>query len=131
MRKNQLEKGSAAVFFCLLLPVILAIAGMCIDGSYLLYKKAELGSATKFAAISATAFYHTENGRIIIDSDPAEGAAETTLKKNCTDAWINQFTIQENECTVDSALVVTFFFVRIFGIHDTRINESYSACRRL
>jgi Flp pilus assembly protein TadG len=124
-------KGSMAIILCLLFPIIISILGLSIDGGFLLYNKAKLSSSTKFASISATAFYTVENGVAKINSLQGGSAAYRVLQYNFQDARIKSFIAINNECTVESEADVTFFFIRIIGIKEKTISESYTAHRDL
>lgn len=126
------EKGSIAVILCLLLPVFISIAGLCIDGELLLYNKAKIGSATKLAAISATAFYTVnEDGSIAINESEGYAAASQVLQDNFAGAQIDSFDVNQNKCTVEAEADVNYIFLRILGINKTTVSESYTAQRNL
>lgn len=130
------NKGFIAVLICMMLPVIIALLGICIDGGILLYYDARLMSAAKFAAISATAFYDVTDGKAVLqgvnDSGPAFDAAKNALKMNFIDAQLYKFEInntKKSECTVKAKVNVDFFFAKIFHVDGTTIEEEYTAER--
>lgn len=130
------NNGYITVFVCMLMPLFLALLGICIDGSIILYNDAKLMTATKFAAISATAFYDVKDGSVVLkgmnDSGAARDAATNALEKNFSGAWVYEFSInnsKKNECTVKAKVKVDFFFARIFHFDSTTIEEIYTAER--
>lgn len=128
------NKGFVSVFFCISLPLIIAIMGFCIDGSLLLYYDARLMTATKFASISATSYYDIIDDKLVINATDAEDAAILALDENFEDAKLVNFTVDsdsQNECTVKAEVEVPFFFMKIFGVKAKVISESYTSSRNI
>ncbi|NLD50602.1 MAG: hypothetical protein GX660_25960 [Clostridiaceae bacterium] len=139
MRFLRNENGHTAAFMCISMPLIIAVLGVCIDGSLLLYYKARLMTATKLAAVSATSFYEIENDQLIIDLLSAEDAALRTLGQNFESAVMTRFeidSVEKNTCTVDAQVEVPFYFLRMLeafgsGITHKTLMESYTASRSI
>lgn len=128
------RNGYAAVFICLLMPLLLALAGICIDGAMLMYYEARLASATKFAAISATAFFEIADEEVQLIEGQARTAAETALEENFSSAEMVSFEINDalkSSCTVRAKVDVEFFFARLLHFDRTTIEEVYTAERIL
>lgn len=139
MRLLRNQNGHTAAFFCIAMPLIIAVLGICIDGSLLLYYKARLMTATKLAAVSATSFYEIEDDQPVIDPLSSEDAALRTLEQNFESAVMTRFEIDntaKNTCTVDAQVEVPFYFLRMLeafgsGITHKTLMESYTASRSI
>lgn len=123
--------GNILVLVSVLLPVLLACIGMCLDGSLLIYYQSRLMTATKIAAVSASSDYEIDdkgNTKIRASSD----FVKDVLKENFKEAKLRNFTINEsakNKCTVEAEVEVNFTFMKIFNINSKTISESYTAER--
>ena len=127
------NKGYVAIIFCFIMPVIIAILGICIDGSMIFYYQARLMTATKYAAISATTSNTKEDGNLIIIKD--ESFVERALEKNFDLAQIEGFIIdstQKNKCTLNTKAEIKLFFIPLImeNYKTITIHESYTAQRK-
>lgn len=134
MKLFRSNKGYTMVFVALMMPVIVAIMGFSIDGGLLLYYKAKLTTATKFAAISATSDYTVVGGQLQINE--ADNFARSALEANLNDISLVDFDFKvtpskKNECTLKASIEVPFVFMKILKINSTIITESYTAERNL
>ncbi len=126
------NNGFTAVFVALAMPVIIAILGICLDGSILLYYDSKLTNAVKFAAISATSVNIQNEGALEITAD--NSFVQRVLINNLDGAILYEFTVDQqkkNQCTVKATYEVPFVFMKIFGFESKTILESYSAERNL
>ncbi len=139
MKLLRNRNGHSAIFLCIAMPLIIAVLGICIDGSLLLYYKARLMTATKLAAVSATSFYDIEDEQLAIDYASAEDVALRTLYQNFEDAVMTAFEVdnaQKNSCRVDAQVEVPCYFMSImeafgFEVAQKTLVESYTARRSI
>ena len=124
------NKGNIIILLCMGLPLLIAIAGMCIDGGLLMYYEAKLMAATKLAAISASSHYTANEGKVIINGK--ESDADEVLSKNFNGAKIQDsgFILDGNKVTVNTEVKIDFAFMKIFNINNTIIHESYTVTRQ-
>lgn len=125
------KAGNILVLVCVTLPIFIAMLGMCLDGSLVLYYQTKLMAATKFAAISASANNKVVSDKTIITGTQQEAA--TALETNFSEAKLRSFTINsssKNKCTVVAETNVNFVFMRVFGIKNKTLSESYTVTRK-
>ncbi len=129
------QKGITAILIAVAMPFIISVVGLCVDGGYLLYSKAKLMGATKFAAISATSYYTLEDDAIVLDYNKCSSAADNMLAINYKGSKRIGFDIDSSDepkkivCTVEAQADVPVFFMKIFGVKSTPIKEGYTAER--
>lgn len=130
------KKGYALIFICILMPIIIAIMGLCVDVGVILYYEARLMSATKFAALSASSNYVVVNKKIMIVEDQ-QAFVNNVLTTNFSDAQLVSFKVsgpkkEKYKCTVTTKTEVPLFFVGAIGLQKSKeIKEQYVAERRL
>lgn len=126
------NRGYTTVLVCALIPLIIIVLGLCIDGTFIYYSQAKLMTATKYAAISATTLYREENDEIIIIED--RDFIRACLKKNYDVAELDNFYIDEidkNKCTLTTKAEIPLYFLPLL-LKDKRsilLHESYTAQR--
>lgn len=126
MRK---EDGSVVVIAALLLPILIGIIGLTIDGGVLLFRQAALKEATEAAARSALMMsydkelYEAES-RIVVDEATALVSADQILKKNsATSAIENLEIVNDKTIVLETSDLVEFSFMKIFGFEDQVIKD--------
>lgn len=119
----QDEKGMAAAFIAILMLVLIALAGLILDGGILMSKKLELSSASDASALAVSKAYDKglwENEeKVEIDPILAEEYVITTLQKNMSSAKlveINIDPIEKNKATIKTKAEVETVFMKAFGI---------------
>lgn len=125
------KSGNILILVCITLPIFIAMLGMCLDGSLVLYYQTRLMAATKFAAISASANYKVVGDKTIINA--TQGQVVDALKTNFNEANLRSFTINsssKNKCTVVAETNVEFVFMKIFGLKNKTLSESYTVTRK-
>lgn len=128
------EDGSVVVFIAILLPILIGIIGLTIDGGMLLYRQAALKDATEAAAKSALLMSYdielwANERRILVDEERAAISAEKVLKNNSSTSRIDSIDVKNDVSIVlETSDEVHFTFVKIFGIDSKTINDvqSYS-----
>lgn len=116
------ESGFAAVLFAFLMPVLLALACVVLDGCLLMYNKAKLEAATEAAALSTIAAYDPveweENECVVLDEDTAAAYAEAVLQSNCPGASLSFCIVDEeqpDQAVVGTTLEVETVFGKIYN----------------
>ena len=125
------NKGNALILVSIILPILIMVIGVCLDGSLVLYSQSKLMAATKFAALSASSHNKVIEDKTIINA--TEDEAKSALLANYDKAKLKKFTIDEsskNKCTVVAEVKVNFVFMKMFGINSKTINESYTVTRK-
>jgi Flp pilus assembly protein TadG len=122
------EKGMTAAFVAVLMLVLVALAGLVLDGGILMLKKLELSSASDASALAVSKAYDQslwENeGKVVIDPILAEQHVITTLQKNMPTANIVEIVIdpvEQNKATIKTKAVVETVFMKAFGIEKRTI----------
>lgn len=132
MRYNlKNNKGNILVLVCIALPALIGVIGLCLDGSLMIYYQSKLMAATKFAAVSAASNYEIVDDKIIITATESE--VTTVLSENFSQAKLTSFnvsSISKNKCTVIAETQVNFVFMKMFGINNKTLSESYSVTRK-
>lgn len=129
MKRNN-KKGYVTVFLALAMPLIISVLGFCIDGGMMLYFDARLSTAVKFACISASSDNENIDGNLVIKAE--NSFVEEVLHENLKDAILVDFMINpssKNECTVKGSYKIEFVFMKLFGITEKSLTESYTARR--
>lgn len=109
------NKGFVMAFICVALPIFLAMAGLMIDCGSIMFYKARLMTAVKFAAISATSNYEVVDEQIVLRDNVS--FVEEALHKNFQEANLTNFAIDPDEnnlCTVEANAEVPLFFIPAF-----------------
>lgn len=125
------NKGNILVLVCAVLPVLIGVVGVCLDGSLVIYYETKLMAATKFAAVSASSNYDIIKEKTVINA--TEDQVKTALNENFNEAKLRSFSINsasKNKCTVIAETNVNFVFMKIFGINSKTLSESYTVIRK-
>ncbi len=121
MKLFKEEKGSVIVIFALLLPVLIGIIGLTLDGGMLLYQRALLTEATEASAKSALLLSYDKDlwiseGKIVVDESEALIQGSRILKVNFDNAYISNIEIVNDvSIVIESKVEVEFSFMKIFG----------------
>lgn len=134
--KNLLkdEDGSVLVLCVFLIPILIGIIGIVIDGGYLFYQQAQLEAATEAAGKSTILMSYDKDiwaldNKVVLPEGEAKDNALIMLNKNCKKAKIDTFEIiSNNKVDIVTTLEVEFFFMKIFGFEKKVIkcHQSYS-----
>lgn len=126
------EAGFTVTFFALMMPVFLAILGLCADGSFIIYNKIALDKASDAAGLATIDSYDRESwlleGKTVLREDKAWEYATMILQSNMSNARLIHLEIPEdrkNECRIETEAEVPTFFLKIFLIHSYKI-RAYS-----
>lgn len=125
------NKGNILILVSIILPVLIMVIGVCLDGGLVMYSQSKLMAATKFAALSASSHNKVIEDKTIINA--TESQVKSALIENYDKAKLKKFTIDEsskNKCTVVADVEVNFMFMKMFGINSKTISESYTVTRK-
>ncbi len=124
------ERGMAAVLAAFIMLVIVALAGLVIDGGLLLYNEMRLEQATVAAARATRNAYDVvlweTQGIVELDPYLASKIAKEYLAYNLPEATVESCEVRppkKNEAIVKTKVEVETIFVKIFGI-DKKIVRS-------
>ena len=115
------NRGAAVILLAICLPMMIAFAGLLLDGGFLILNKLKLQTAVESASLAALDSYCRdawENDRKIkLIPEEAEALAGTYLEKNLPPGATFTFTVDmpsPNEVTVSAEMEVPTFFMRVF-----------------
>lgn len=124
--------GQIAVLFALLMPVLLGVIGLVVDGGMAMvqYRRGQvaLDSAALAAATQLDRFAFVDDNTMQLS--PAEAVAEATqyLQRNRRgNIAITGINISGTRVFVSGSIASPTIFMRIFGINQVRLNLSASA----
>lgn len=122
------EGGYAALLFACLLPALIALAGLIIDGGLVMYSKAKLEAASEAAALSTISAYDQaiweSEGIVVIDEYNATLQAEYYLNTNLPEATLISCKVDlanPSKVIVVTEVPVEMVFARMFGIEERKI----------
>ncbi len=122
------ERGFAALLFAIMMPILIALAGLLIDGGLVMYSKAKLEAASEAAALSTIAAYDEEiwedYGVVVIDEYTATLYAQYYLALNLPEAYIvfcEVDFINPSKVTLITEIPVEMVFAKAFGINERKI----------
>lgn len=120
----QDEKGLSAALIAVMMLVLIAFAGLILDGGILIAKRLELSAATDAAASSLAKAYDQplwENeGIAVFDPILAEEYVIRLLNKNMPSAKLVEIVIdpvQQNKAVLKTKAEVETVFLKAFGIN--------------
>jgi Flp pilus assembly protein TadG len=126
------EHGQIATMFALLLPVLVGLAGLVVDGGVLMvqYRRAQvtLDSAALAAATQLDRPSFTTDNTIQLD--PAEAAAlavQYAQENGQGHVTVTGINVSGTKVTVYGAVTSPTIFMRIFGINQVRLRLSARA----
>ena len=128
------ENGSILILSVFLIPILIGIVGIVIDGCYLFYQKTLLEEATETAGKSTIIMSYDKDiwatqKKVVLLEDKARDNALMILKRNCEKAEIKSFEIiSGNKVDIVTTLEVDFFFMKVFGFEkrELKCHQSYS-----
>lgn len=133
MRRHS-EAGLAAVLVVLLLPALLALLGVVLDGALLVHGQLQLETATAAAALAATDAYDRSlwqsERRVAIEPGGAARLAAAYLQRNMPGAAVEQVLVDPaapNRITVRTSYRWPLAFMRLFGFDDQTLRAEGSA----
>lgn len=115
------EQGFTTTFFAIMMPLFLALFGLCADGSSVIYHRIALEKATDAAGLATIDAYDREawkDGRVELREDLAVKYAAQILSSNMPKATLIAVTIPESnksECRIETEVRVPTIFLGIFG----------------
>lgn len=125
------EKGAVYPLAVFIIPVLLVMAGLLIDGGMAVYQHTRLTSAVDAAAIATLDAYDRgdweDNEEIVIKLTDARRLANEYLRTNMDEATIKSVQVDEAEVTVEAEATVHLFFMPIFGQSDFTIEAMAGA----
>ncbi len=124
----QDDRGMVAVITAFFLLVLVALAGLVIDGGLLIYQRIRLEAATEAAAMATVEAYDVaiweEHGIVELDPYWAEIHARNYLNINLPEAILESCEVnpfKKNQAIVRSKMEVNTVFMRAFGIEKRTI----------
>ncbi|MHC1723781.1 MAG: TadE/TadG family type IV pilus assembly protein [Aminipila sp.] len=126
------ESGQSAVMAAYIIILLVAVAGLVIDGSLLINKRIELEAATEAAALSTVAAvdidkYEEDPSVVEIVQSEAELYAAYFLDENMHTATVDSCTVnpsKPSECVIKSSVEVDLIFMKCFGIEPQTIRTT-------
>ena len=122
------QSGISLTMFVMMMPVIIGLMGLCVDGSYYLYERIKLDMATDAAARGAVHSLDLNRWRgqreIVLDHQRAVQIIQELLAKNMPGARYTKVEIPENaknECIVETEVTVPTFFMKVVGIQQYKV----------
>lgn len=130
------ERGSTVAIVLILLPALIALAGLVIDSAVGVYYKLALQHAVDAASLAATAAYdkaaYEQDGSITISETDARPLAAHYLQANLADARLQSLTVdpdRPNRVKVEGTVRIPVFFMRILGVEPYWITAHATAAR--
>ncbi|OEF99139.1 hypothetical protein BHF71_10065 [Vulcanibacillus modesticaldus] len=127
------ERGFTTTFFAVMMPVFIAILGLTVDGSIIIYHRLALDTAADAATLAAIDAYDREiwltERKVVLNEYEAREIAEEVLDRNLPTATIIDFEVpstQPNTFKLTAEYTVPTFFLKIFGI-DSYTLTTYSS----
>lgn len=121
------EEGSVVVLVALLLPVLIGIMGLVIDGGNLLYHQTKLAEATEASGISSALMsydkdlWETQN-ILELDETLVKENASKMLNKNFSKAEIEEIKIiNKSGLRIETKVTVKFTFMQLFGFKEKKL----------
>ncbi|MCL0067764.1 pilus assembly protein TadG-related protein [Peptococcaceae bacterium] len=123
------NRGAAVILLAICLPMMIAFAGLLLDGGFLVLNKLKLQAAVESASLAALDSYcrdawkddpydpYDVYGEIRLIQREAERLADAYLEKNLPPGATFTFTVDmpsPNEVTVSAEMEVPTFFMRVF-----------------
>src|SRR5690625_948657 len=131
IKKLNNERGAVYPLALFLIPVLLVMAGLLIDGGMAVYQHTKLTSAVDAAALASLDGYDREEWeeeeRIVIDPGDARQFAQLYLTTNMNDATIKSVLVDDTSVTVKAEATLILFFMPMFGQGDFTIEAMASA----
>ena len=125
IRELKNERGAVYPLALFLIPVLLVMAGLLIDGGMAVYQHTKLTSAVDAAALASLDGYDRdeweEEERVVIDPNDARQFAQLYLSRNMNDATIKSLLVDNASVTVRAEATVVLFFMPMFGQGDFTI----------
>lgn len=128
-RSNQ--RGSLVVQVLILLPVLIALVGLVLDGGFAARQVLQLEAAVDAASRAATDAYDRGNWdaerRVVIDEAEASQLAEAYLARNMPAARLVEAQVLPggtNRVQVTATVTVRFAFMKIVGVRETEVSRS-------
>ncbi len=123
------EEGSVMIWVIIILPVILAVVGLLIDGGMILYYQTQLDMATEAASVSTISAYDREawnaENKVRINNDEARISAEKYLTENFKEARVEKIDyVSDSTVTLETTYIVKMVFTKIFGVTEVEIKSS-------
>lgn len=124
--------GQIAVMLALLVPVLVGLAGLVVDGGLVMVQFRRSQVALDSAALAAAAQLNRE--RFVDDNtvqlDPADAAAQAiryAQENGAGRVSVTGIDVGETRVSVNGSVAVPTIFMRIFGISQVRLSLSSSA----
>lgn len=125
MQRLNNEKGAVYPLAVFLIPVLLIMAGLLIDGGMAVYQHTKLTSAVDAAALASLDAYDRdvweENQEVVINPNDARRFANMYLTTNMSDATLTSVQVDNTSVTVRAEATATLFFMSMFGQSDFTI----------
>lgn len=123
------EEGSVMIWVIIILPVILAVVGLLVDGGMILYYQTQLDMATEAASVSTISAYDREawnaENKVRINNDEARVSAEKYLTENFKEARVEKIDyVSDSTVTLETTYTVKMVFTKIFGVTEVEIKSS-------
>lgn len=130
--KNRLikEDGSVMVLLVLLLPILIGIIGITIDGGMMVYHKNLLSEATEAAGRSAVLMSYDKDiwdkeQRVVLDLSVAKESVEKILKLNFDKAEVLSVSLMtESSLVINTSVTVEYTFMKLFGFNENVIETT-------
>ena len=125
------NRGAAVILLAICLPMMIAFAGLLLDGGFLVLNKLKLQAAVESASLAALDSYCRDAWevyrRIELIREEARALAGAYLRKNLPPGATFTFTVDipsPNEATVSAEMEIPTFFMKVFGINKKTVTST-------
>jgi len=132
--RAQTENGQALVFFVLVLPLVLAILGLVVDGGlmFLTFRRASLSAnlAAQAASHAIDPEYFRSYNQVRLDQDRALALARQYAAENAGDEtriWVRSVSVKNRQVQVRAEAVYDTLFLGIAGIKQVPLHVTGTA----
>ncbi len=115
------RKGNIMVIFVMMLPVLIGIVGLVVDGGLVFYYQTQLDMATEAASLATLSSYNVPlydtTGAVELGLEVSRSAAIAYLDQNMKAAQLLNITVEpKNTCTIETQYEFKYVFMVIFGL---------------
>ncbi|HYE67364.1 MAG TPA: hypothetical protein VEA58_02060 [Anaerovoracaceae bacterium] len=128
------ERGFSTTFFAVMMPLILTVVGLCVDGAFVIYYRISLETTAEAASFSAIDAYDrtiwNSERTVVIREDWAMDIASAVIHENLPDARLIGVEVPEDNketCIVTVEMDVPTFFLNVVGISEYHLTAKSSA----
>ena len=122
------QAGVTATLLAVMMPMIIAVLGLCVDGAIVIYHRIKLETSAEAATMSSIAAFKRDlwDEQRVVELDEAKGRAIAMeyLERNVKGAKLVKYKVtpeRRNECSAEVEMQVPLFFMKAFGYSEATI----------